>query len=160
MCDTINTREAPPFDPKTDFVYKVALKIKKGRYVTPVMGHSLYLGRWNKAKEVPETLKKSFWCHGLASALSLHISLKSIMPNVPSSSQYASWHDGAFGVFLSFEDARATSMNTNFTLANGVRMRRVVLKCRVDGKITRTLVMGYLGNHGLLCEKLFPVEEI
>ena len=58
MCDAI-VKENLTKEEIPQYVYKRVQKVGNGKYVTPVMGETLFKGSWKGAKEYPTPEKKT-----------------------------------------------------------------------------------------------------
>lgn len=164
MCDklAIPTPVEPP-----EFVYKVVQRVHKGRYVTSVMGHPLYLGRTSTARKIPSV----DW-HCYSDLYQVTPTLKGV-DKTPhgNSAGFRAHHSGFFAVFADANHALNSTLVRNHR-RNGKNLTQIVLKCVPSGKCFQTHIKRGLirpaalhtapmgGVPGFLCEKLLPIEEV
>lgn len=145
MCDILIKRDLTKQEiPK--FVYKRVQKIAEGKYVSPVMGEPMKLGEWKKAPSRP-TFEDE---HGRGDSMINFLKRSVAKKFWPGSSVFSSRHDGKWGVFQFYADAKQADLVSNFVTKEGKLYPTVVVKCEIKGEVHQSAYSGlatYLASH-------------
>ena len=149
MCDKIISENIPQSEiPK--YVYKVVQKVGNGKYVTPVMGETLYKGTWKKAPKIKVDENQNM------RDLIILITTKYAKKYWVCSSLWDRNHLGRWGSFKSIGSAKGASLTNNFMDSNGETYPALVVKCEIRGKVHES---SYKWHPTYLSEQIRVVEE-
>ena len=157
MCDTI-VKENLPKEEIPQYVYKRVQKVGNGKYITPVMGETLYKGSWKGAKAYPAPSDDDSY-KSLVKLLQGILKFETIY--FASSSKWDGNHVNMWGSFKNLKDASWASLNSNFKDGpNGKIFPTIIVKCEIRGIVnssTYTRFPTYLSSQIRVVEELDKV---
>lgn len=160
MCDTLIDKNIPE-DKFPEYVYKRVQKVGEGKYLSPVMGQPMTLGKWQKApsRNLETLLSKSSYPAGKDVDLVRVLNRQWKKKIFASSSAFSHHHNGMWGSFKYRTNAKQADMTSNFVdpKKHDLPYPTVVVKCQVKGIVHKGL---YTGKPSFLSSHIMIVEEI
>ena len=150
MCDTLikrnlNKKEIP------QYVYKRVQKVGNGKYITPVMGETLYKGSWKGGKSYNNPGWNIF-----ATKLVNSLKTKFTKSAYANSSKWTEHHVGRWTSFKYLKDAVEADLVSNFISDMG-RFPTFVVKCEIRGEVSSAL---FSAADTYLSTQIRVVEEV